>query len=273
MAAKTVTFKLPEKEHGASGDGAVPVTLPKTPHPKKLREQGADLKNPQTEVCGSPQSVHARILSPVLREHELRPQSRPSSEQNDVSLELKYTQKTLNSKRKREDHVVKMHRGVKPSDATRAINVVRERTNSASRDSVRMLKYSVVKLRESLLKIEEEIKRMTRGKNTLELAVQDIRKAISVNQQSVSMQQKKTRVETVCSISPQQISIYTPLVVLVCMSNHLHTAYRAYTDKISTLTHNDTVISQEDTYCEFVGETLTALCLSLTIYGVEYGTN
>jgi hypothetical protein len=61
---------------------------------------------------------------------------------------------------------------------------------------MRLLKYNVAKLREHHLKVEEEIKHLTRGKSTLELAVQDIRRAISVNQQSVSMQQKKTHLQT-----------------------------------------------------------------------------
>lgn len=57
---------------------------------------------------------------------------------------------------------------------------------------MRSLKHDVSQLREHLLKVEEEIKNLNRGRNTLEIAVQDIRKALSVNQQSISTQQKKS---------------------------------------------------------------------------------
>ena len=69
---------------------------------------------------------------------------------------------------------------------------VRDRTNSESHEHVRSLKHDVSQLREHLLKVEEEIKNLSRGRNTLEIAVQDIRKALSVNQQSISTQQKKS---------------------------------------------------------------------------------
>lgn len=70
---------------------------------------------------------------------------------------------------------------------------VRERVNSSSHDRIRSLKYEVAKLREHLLKVEEEVKHLNRGRRTLELAVEDIRRAISVNQQSHSSQLKRTR--------------------------------------------------------------------------------
>ena len=69
---------------------------------------------------------------------------------------------------------------------------VRDRTNSESHEHVRSLKQDVSQLREHLLKVEEEIKNLSRGRNTLEIAVQDIRKALSVNQQFISTQQKKS---------------------------------------------------------------------------------
>ena len=186
-AGKTVTFKIPEKEPGSVRNGDT-HSLPKTPHPKILQQkQGVSMMESQPDSIRRPQSVPtARKLSPTPQSS--RPHSRPSSEQNNVSLET--TKKTAVANRTRH-HVVKTHhRGV---DTVRAISAVRERTNSASRENMRILKYNVVKLRESLLKVEDEIKQMTRGKHALELAVQDIRKTISINQQSVSMQQKKTR--------------------------------------------------------------------------------
>ena len=201
MAAKTVTFKLPENGRGGAGNGSAAVALPKTPHPKKLEGHVTDASRPQPELASRPQSVPARHQSSRPQDSELRPHSRPSSEQTDNSARrISAVQSSSRVRQQRRDHVMKTHHNrEKLSGTVEAINSVRERTNSASRDGIRTLKYSVVKLRESLLRVEEEIKQMTRGKNTLELAVQEVRKAISVNQQSLCMQQKKTRSEMVCS--------------------------------------------------------------------------
>lgn len=195
-ATKSVTFKLPEND---SGGAKAVVALPKTPHPKKMRESG------QIELLAvaSSKIIHPQSFptsSPRPHDNEFRPQSRPSSEQNDISCDLKEKIKPVHSSVTRHQHHVRTHMRLKPSDTAQAVNAVRERTNSASWDDTRLMKYNVARLREHLLKVEEEIKQMTRGKCTLELAVQDIRKAISVNQQSVSMQQKKTHAETVREI-------------------------------------------------------------------------
>ena len=69
---------------------------------------------------------------------------------------------------------------------------VRSTTNSSCHEHIRALKYNAARLREQLLKVEEEIKNMNRGRSTLEIAIQDVRKALSVNQQSISTQQKKS---------------------------------------------------------------------------------
>ena len=200
-ATKSVTFKLPEND---SGGAKAVVALPKTPHPKKLRESGqAELLESSTITSSGitcPQSLRTSSPRPHDDETGLRPQSRPSSEQKDISYTMKEKTKpqhTNHSSITRQQHHVRVHTRLKPSDTAQAINAVRERTNSASRDDTRLMKYNVARLREHLLKVEEEIKQMTRGKCTLEFAVQDIRKAISVNQQSVSMQQKKTHAEMV----------------------------------------------------------------------------
>lgn len=70
---------------------------------------------------------------------------------------------------------------------------LRQQSNFASHDHIRSIKYEVAKLHEHLLKVEEEIKNCNKGRHTLEIAIQDIRRSISVNQQSLSTQQKKTR--------------------------------------------------------------------------------
>ena len=216
---KTVTFNLPESDTVSPRAG---VSLPKTPHPKKFQEPGAspgDVMQPPLVETVRPQSVPERRLSPRAGDDAPRPLSRPSSEQNGVSLDMKQRTKpahSYRSRQRREDHVGKTHKRVKPSDAARVITTVRERTNSASREDMRLLKYNVAKLREHHLKVEEEIKHLTRGKSTLELAVQDIRKAISVNQQSVSMQQKKTHLETVSYIIHACLYMYLVPMCSLC---------------------------------------------------------
>ncbi len=74
---------------------------------------------------------------------------------------------------------------------------VREKTNVSSHDHIRLMKYDVARLREHLVKLEDEIRHANRGKGLLEVSIQDVRKSLSVNQQSVSTQQKKTRGEEV----------------------------------------------------------------------------
>lgn len=87
-----------------------------------------------------------------------------------------------------------------PSQVTQVANQVRERANASCHEHIRSLKYEVARLREHLLRLEEEIKHLNRGRHTLEIAIQDMRKALSVNQQSLSTQQKKSRDGQVCEL-------------------------------------------------------------------------
>lgn len=200
--AKNVTFKLPE----SAEQKATPcVPLPKTPHPKKLQ----DPEKPQQSTAppgGRPGDSVPRKSSPLPPGSEHRPQSRPSSEQEAVSRQTGSLGAGSHVHSSLLEQQVKGQRRPKPSDTAKIAHAVRERTNSACRDDVRLLKYNVAKLREHLLKVEEEIKQMSRGKNTLEVAVQDVRRAISINQQSLSTQQKKSRTDTVsCRLTTEYI--------------------------------------------------------------------
>ena len=80
-----------------------------------------------------------------------------------------------------------------PSEAARIAQQVRDKSSAAAHEHVRSHKYDVAKLREHLLRVEEQVRALNRGKGTLELAVQDVRKDLSTNQQSLDMQQKRTR--------------------------------------------------------------------------------
>ena len=192
-AGRTVKFTLPEgseERYRESENAQSPNTLhPKRPGtPPKPRTQPSSLSSPS--LTGGERQ----------REEQPRPQSRPSSQQTCTSREDSRTPQRHTPSTTREhsrEHSASRQRRRKQSNAAREVHAVRERTNSASREQVRSLKYSVARLRESLLKVEEEVKMMARGRRTLEMAVQDVRRAISVNQQSVSMQQKKTRAEMV----------------------------------------------------------------------------
>lgn len=72
---------------------------------------------------------------------------------------------------------------------------IRDQTNVACLDHARWMKHDVAKLREHVIKIEEEIKLGNKAKATLDARIFDLRKCLSVNQQSVSAQQKKSHKE------------------------------------------------------------------------------
>ena len=72
---------------------------------------------------------------------------------------------------------------------------IRDETNVACLDYARWMKHDMAKLREHVIKIEEEIRLGNKAKTTLDTKIFDLRKCLSVNQQSVSAQQKKTHKE------------------------------------------------------------------------------
>lgn len=78
---------------------------------------------------------------------------------------------------------------------TKMAHDVREESNVACLDHARWMKHDMAKLREHVIKIEEEIKLGNKAKTTLDAKIFDLRKCLSVNQQSISAQQKKTHKE------------------------------------------------------------------------------
>lgn len=91
--------------------------------------------------------------------------------------------------------LVGKHRLTPAGQAIKAIYQVREQTNVSCLDYARWMKHDVAKLREHLVKIEEEIKLASKAKGTLDSRIFDLRKCLSVNQQSLSAQQKKSHRE------------------------------------------------------------------------------
>ena len=82
-----------------------------------------------------------------------------------------------------------------PVNACTIAEKMRLQTNHDALEHTRTAKFELAKMHELLLKVEEEIKFANKGKHTLEITIQDIRRGLSVNQQSISAQQKKRREE------------------------------------------------------------------------------
>lgn len=96
---------------------------------------------------------------------------------------------------------------------TKNASELRLATSHKMHEEVKCLRYEASKIREALLKVEEEvcqccnsmlapimhppyqIKHMLRAKGSLETCIQDIRAGISANQQSTSIQEKRSRDE------------------------------------------------------------------------------
>lgn len=82
---------------------------------------------------------------------------------------------------------------------TKIVYQIREQTNVSCLDYARWMKHDVAKLREHLVKMEDEIKLASKAKTTLDARIFDLRKCLSVNQQSISAQQKKSHREDTVS--------------------------------------------------------------------------
>lgn len=186
-----------------------------TAHPGK--------KLPGKSLYGTHSLGRPKPTRPELRPG--RPELSPGSEKPAVVKE-------------KESHVVcrdrsplverQMFSRMSPSQVTQVANQVRERANASCHEHIRSLKYEVAKLREHLLRLEEEIKHLNRGRHTLEIAIQDMRKALSVNQQSLSTQQKKSRDGQVCELVKKWLYCIPYLLYLhFCQRDYLIYSSRA----------------------------------------------
>ncbi len=99
-----------------------------------------------------------------------------------------------------------------PVNAYTIAEKMRQQSNNIVHEHVRNVKYDLASLHEHLLKLEDEIKLANKGKIALEIAIQDIRRGISVNQQTISAQQKKRR-EEVYSL-PESVMITLSICTL-----------------------------------------------------------
>ena len=160
-SAKSVKFSTPEQVHGTSSHIILP---PKTPYPGKT----ARASNDNDTINGRDKPT------PPLTVHE---------ETGQMQRE-QVSSSTAPSSKKRSSAV----------KASVVAEKLRMQTNGDSLNHIRTIKYQVATLHKHLLKVEDEIKLMNKGRRTLEYAVQDARKSLSVSQQSLSAQQKKARV-------------------------------------------------------------------------------
>ena len=82
-----------------------------------------------------------------------------------------------------------------PVNACTIAEKMRQQFNHQIHEHVQSVNCEQATLHEHLIKLEDEIKLANKGKSALEKAINDIRKGMSVNQQSISAQQKKRRDE------------------------------------------------------------------------------
>lgn len=173
MSSKAVTFSTPEQVHGSTAHIPLP---PKTPYPGK------------TATTRSSDNSNGKSTSAPLSVHEETGQ-----------IQREQVSSTTTSSKRRPSAV----------KASVVAEKLRLQANGDSLNHVRTIKHQVATLHKHLLKVEDEIKLMNKGRRTLEFAVQDARKSLSVSQQSLSAQQKKARVG--------QVSILSFIIMNLCV--------------------------------------------------------
>lgn len=190
---------VPTAQHGAKPDLVADILdRPKAVHPRKVANQdGVSMTRPESRPGSDVQAVmknQDRQASPMSRQRQhggrvyhrsgVRTFANTTSTRDRSPLLDQQKYKALS---------------MSNTQVAQVAHQIRDSVNSASHEHRRALKYDAARLREHLLKVEEEIKNLNRGRSTLELAIQDVRKNLSVNQQSISTQQKKSsRGEEVC---------------------------------------------------------------------------
>ena len=209
-STKAVSFHLPAaKFNGLNSHPALlssktekramPPPAPEAVHPHSQRSptvavNSATIGSHGTAKQSSPLPSQMTIVKPLRNTPSERIFVRSSVKAPAVAAAMVTTAATESSK------VVKG-----TTEESRIAHELRQSTNTTSHDHIRRIKYQVARLREQLLRVEEEVRHSNRGRHTMELAIQDIRKALSVSQQSLSAQQKKmrgTEVYTWISILP-----------------------------------------------------------------------
>ena len=214
MSVKSVKFSSPIQS------AREPQTFPKTPHPAAAhRKHTTSNGNNEMEISNASLPTKpvtktnsiASNITPFMHK-TTTPDSSSSNTKITVHAETgqlqnePHSSSTITPVRKRQSPTVK---------ATVVAEKLRQQANSTCLNYVRSVKYQAAKLHEHLLKIEEEIKQMSKGRRTLELAIQEARKSLSINQQSLSTQQKRsTRGNEVFNFYSVQYNFLTYRILL-----------------------------------------------------------
>jgi len=215
-SSKTVSFSLPGSASGPRPTALSPTPANAIPDNDSIRSTVSPAPDLVADILHvyQPNSDSEPIDSTLSKPIDSpcspveRPPSRPSSEQGRASKPRKkgtsrkavpsyvrLAQKAASCKDVRDrSPLFERTEGDRLSRKGSAsiANNLREQTNHSTHEHVRSIKQDVSRLREHLLKVEEEVKNLNRGRSTLEISVQDARKALSVNQRSISTQQKKS---------------------------------------------------------------------------------
>lgn len=173
MSTKSVKFSTPEKVSGPNVSHQI-ILPPKTPYPSKSTKTSIE----STTISPSNDAPPKSSTSKLGIVHAETGQAEPTTTTPTSFI------KTATPVIKRSSPIIK---------ATVVAEKLRQDTNNDCFHHIRSVKYHVAVLHKHLLKIEEEIKMMSKGRRMLEIAIQDSRKSLSVNQQSLSTQQKRTR--------------------------------------------------------------------------------
>ena len=196
----TPTDSVPTAQHGAKPDLVADIVDgPKTVHPRKLVNQDGVQANRPDSRPGS--DIQAMMQN---QDRQVSPLSMHRQQGGRVyhrSTGIRTFANTMSTRDRSPllDQQKCKALSISNAQVAQVARQIRDSVNSASHEHRRALKYDAARLREHLLKVEEEIKNLNRGRSTLELAIQDMRKSLSVNQQSISTQQKKSsRGEEVC---------------------------------------------------------------------------
>ena len=219
----TAESAIPTAQHGAQPDLVADIVETKT----STNQSGARSESQQRSggtATSTPSPVQHRHNSPTAKKHHVGGRLYVRANVRDFA--------NTTSTRDRSP-LLDQHKSTSPSMSNTQVaqlaGHVRSTTNSSCHEHIRALKYDAARLREQLLKVEEEIKNMNRGRSTLEIAIQDVRKALSVNQQSISTQQKKSsKGDEVCTV--QYNSMYSGIHSQLDQSINAHviTCWCAY---------------------------------------------
>ena len=183
---------------------------PKTPHPNKSRtvikkdksvdasldlKVGKDDKSSQLSALAKKETLDEKIPSSktvAVSNTDLNISTESIQTQTSPSSRLSSGHE---SSRGRSPQVKRPNSGriTQSSQVNQIAGQVRDQTNASCHDYVRAMKYDVAKLREQLIRTEEELKHLSRGRSALEAGISDVRKCLSVNQKSISTQQKKSK--------------------------------------------------------------------------------